>query len=221
MDFSSVLILSQNTLLLFDKPHPLSDSDNEQSEKHPPPNKKLLEIKFDLIFFTGSVNVGKIVMSQAAKHLTPVILELGGKSPCIVDETANISLAAKRIIWGKGINAGQTCVAPDYILVHKSVKDQLLTSLRMNIIAMYGDVSKPNEEYPKIINETNYNRINELIDSGEVYYGAKNNPNTNQISLTILDNVKWEDKIMEEEKYLNLKSVILQKQALNLIIRRF
>ena len=162
-------------------------------------NKKLLEIKFDIIFFTGSVKVGKIVMSQASKHLTPVILELGGKSPCIVDETANINLSAKRIIWGKGVNAGQTCVAPDYILVHSSVKNQLLTSLKKNIIIMYGDNSEMNKEYPKIINTINYNRISELIKSGEVYYGGKQNANTNQTSLAILDKVKWADKIMEEE----------------------
>ena len=122
-------------------------------------NKALLDECYDLIFFTGSTSVGKTIMQAASQHLTPVILELGGKSPCIVDKTANINHAAKRIVWGKFVNAGQTCVAPDYILAHESVKQKLLDEMKASIRAMYGANPCENPDFPKIINEKHFNRL--------------------------------------------------------------
>ncbi|HBE76404.1 MAG TPA: aldehyde dehydrogenase family protein, partial [Firmicutes bacterium] len=122
-------------------------------------NKTLLDEKFDYIFFTGSVSVGKVVMESASKHLTPVSLELGGKSPCIVDESANLDMAARRIVWGKFLNAGQTCVAPDYLLVHKSVKNALITKMNQYIEEFYGSDPLSSPDYPKIINDKHFNRL--------------------------------------------------------------
>lgn len=162
-------------------------------------SKDLLNHKFDLIFFTGSTNVGRIVMQKAAINLTPVILELGGKSPCIVDKTADIKLAAKRIVWGKCLNSGQTCVAPDYLLVHKSVKDELIKELIKNSEKFYGENPEKNPNFPKIINKNHFERLKELLKSGDIIYGGNYNALTNKISLTLIDNVSWNDKIMEEE----------------------
>lgn len=162
-------------------------------------NQSLLENKFDLIFFTGSTSVGRIVMEKAAKHLTPVVLELGGKSPCIIDKTADIKMAAKRIAWGKGLNAGQTCVAPDYLLVHKEVKSDLIVELKKNMENFFGQDPTKNPDYPKIINKKHFLRLNNLIETGEVIFGGTSNVETNQIGLTLMDNVKWEDPIMQEE----------------------
>lgn len=162
-------------------------------------NQKLLDEKFDYIFFTGGTTVGKVVMEAASKHLTPVTLELGGKSPCIIDETADIDLAAKRIVWGKLINAGQTCVTPDYLLVHKSVKKELIDSMKKYISQFYGDKPLDNPDYPKIINKKHFNRLIELMDHEEIIFGGKYSEATNQIEPTIFDNVTWENKIMEEE----------------------
>lgn len=159
-------------------------------------SQSLLKQKFDYIFFTGSEFVGKIVMEAAAKHLTPVTLELGGKSPCIVDGTAKLKLAAKRIIWGKFLNCGQTCVAPDYLLVAKSVKDELINYLKIYINQLF---PFPNEYYPKIINKKHYNRLLSLMDSGTIIIGGKGRSDFNQIEPTILDNVSWDSKIMHEE----------------------
>lgn len=162
-------------------------------------NQSLLDNKFDLIFFTGSSHVGRIVMEKAAKNLTPVVLELGGKSPCIVDETANIKVAAKRIVWGKGINAGQTCVAPDYLLVHKKIKAELIEEMKKNIRELLGDSPEENIEFPKIINEKHFDRLRNLIDTGQVIFGGKSNEASRQIALTLMDDVGWDDPIMQEE----------------------
>lgn len=162
-------------------------------------NEKLLEEKWDYIFFTGSPGVGRVVMEAASKDLTPVTLELGGKSPCIVDETADIELAGKRITWGKLINSGQTCVAPDYILVHKKVKDELIKNIKKYITQFYGEEPLENPDYPKIINQKHFNRLLGLIKEEEIIFGGKYNESTRQIEPTILDNVEWENKIMEEE----------------------
>lgn len=162
-------------------------------------NKTLLEEKFDYIFFTGSVPVGKIVMEAASKHLTPVTLELGGKSPCIVDETANIDLAAKRIVWGKFLNAGQTCVAPDYLMVQSSVKDKLIHKMKEYITEFYGESPCNNVDYPKIINDKHFNRLLGLLRNENIIFGGECNDKTNQISPTILDNVTWDNAIMQEE----------------------
>lgn len=162
-------------------------------------NQELLNEKFDYIFFTGSVSVGKYVMECASKNLTPVTLELGGKSPCIVAEDADIDLAAKRIIWGKTLNSGQTCVCPDYLLVHKNVKEKLLLSMKKYINEFYGEDPCRNEEYPRIVNEKHFNRLKNLMNSGKVVTGKDANEATLQIAPTILDHVTWEDPVMQEE----------------------
>ena len=162
-------------------------------------NKALLDERYDLIFFTGSTSVGKTVMQAAAQHLTPVILELGGKSPCIVDETANLKIAAKRIVWGKFVNAGQTCVAPDYILVHESVKQKLIDEMKAAIRAMYGDNPCENPAYPKIINEKHFHRLLGLLEGEEIITGGKSNTTTRQIEPTLLNNVSWNTPVMSEE----------------------
>lgn len=162
-------------------------------------NEALLDEKFDYIFFTGSVNVGKYVMEKASRHLTPVSLELGGKSPCIVDETADIKLAAKRIVWGKFLNSGQTCVAPDYILVHKSVKEKLLKQLVRYIRRMYGEDACRNPEYPRIVNEKHFNRILGLLADSHIVCGGGSSKETLQIEPTVLDHVTWDSPVMQEE----------------------
>lgn len=162
-------------------------------------NQSLLDNKFDLIFFTGSKHVGRIVMEKAAKNLTPVVLELGGKSPCIVDQTADIKVAAKRIVWGKGINAGQTCVAPDYLLVHKEVKADLIREIKINIEGFFGPNSEENPEFPRIINKKHFDRLKALIETGQVIFGGKSNEAINQIAFTLMDKVAWDDPIMQEE----------------------
>ncbi len=162
-------------------------------------NACLLEQKFEYIFFTGSQAVGKEVLRHAAEHLTPVALELGGKSPCIVDETAKLPLAARRIVFGKYLNCGQTCVAPDYILCHSSVKAQLVAELKKQITAQFGPEPLENPNYGKIINEKHFDRIRGLIDEQKVVHGGEIRPETLQIAPTLMDNVTWADAVMGEE----------------------
>ena len=162
-------------------------------------NAALLDLPFDKIFFTGSVAVGKEVMRRAAEKLIPVTLELGGKSPCIVDATANIPLAAKRIVFGKFLNCGQTCVAPDYILVHRSVEQRLLAELKRQIEKQYGAHPLENADYGKIISEKHFRRISALIDPAKVYCGGKTDEETLRIEPTVLQNVTREDGVMQEE----------------------
>lgn len=162
-------------------------------------NQSLLKQKFDYVFFTGSFQVGKIVMEAASKHLTPVTLELGGKSPCIVDKTADIDLTAKRIVWGKTINAGQTCIAPDYIMVHDNVKEKLIDKMKYYITQFYGNEPCNNSEYPKVINKNHYKRLLRLMDGQDVIFGGQANETTNQISPTLLKNVSLDDDVMKEE----------------------
>jgi aldehyde dehydrogenase (NAD+) len=145
------------------------------------------------------VPVGKVVMEAAAKHLTPVTLELGGKSPCVVDETANVDLAAKRIVWGKFLNAGQTCVAPDYLLVHKKVKRQLIAGIEKYIKAFYGTNPETNDEYPGIINQKHYERLLHLLENEETALGGQHNDATRKLSPTIITNAAWSSPAMQEE----------------------
>lgn len=161
--------------------------------------QNLLEEKFDYIFFTGSVSVGEIVMSAAAKHLTPVTLELGGKSPCIVDETADLALAAKRIVWGKFMNAGQICLAPDYILVQRKVKAQLIEEMKKVIHLFYGTEPQFDEKYSKIINEKHYKRLVDLLSNQEIIWGGGHDSPALKIEPTLVDHVTWENKLMQEE----------------------
>ena len=162
-------------------------------------NAALLEQKFDFIFFTGSTNVGKEVLRHAAQYLTPAVLELGGKSPCIVDDTAKIKLAAKRIVFGKYLNCGQTCVAPDYVLCHRSVKDSLVKELCAQVKNQYGEDPLDNPDYGKIINEKHFTRVAGLIDKKKVVLGGQTNPDTCQIAPAVMDNITWEDRVMQEE----------------------
>lgn len=162
-------------------------------------NAALLEKKFDFIFFTGSTNVGKEVLRHAAEYLTPAVLELGGKSPCIVDSTAKIKLAARRIVFGKYLNCGQTCVAPDYILCQRSVKDQLIEEVKKQIEEQYGQDPLSNPDYGKIVNEKHFERICGLIDPAKVVAGGGHNRKTLQIAPTVMDNVTFEDAVMQEE----------------------
>ncbi len=162
-------------------------------------NSVLLDKKFDLVFFTGSQNVGKEVLRHTAETLTPAVLELGGKSPCIVDDTANVKLAAKRIVFGKYLNCGQTCVAPDYILCDETVKDVLVQEIVKQIKEQYGVSPLENGDYGKIINEKHFNRLCALIDESKVVFGGKSNISTLQIEPTVMDNVDWNDPVMQEE----------------------
>ncbi len=162
-------------------------------------NTCLLNEHFDYIFFTGSQAVGRQVMKKAAEHLTPVTLELGGKSPCIVEKTANLKLAAKRIVFGKFLNCGQTCVAPDYILCDPSVREPLIEELKKQICRQYGSAPLTSSGYGKIINEKHFNRVCGLIDSAKTVCGGGSDPKTLKIEPTILDAVTWEDPCMQEE----------------------
>lgn len=162
-------------------------------------NRYLLDKDYDYIFFTGSPMVGKIVMQSAAKRLIPCTLELGGKSPCIVDKNADIELSAKRIAWGKLLNAGQTCIAPDYIIAHKSIKKEFINKIIENINVFYKGNPLESDDYTKIINKRHFDRILSLIDSDKVVYGGNYDLQNLKIEPTILDNVKLSDKVMEEE----------------------
>lgn len=160
-------------------------------------NTSLLENKFDYIFFTGGKTVGKLVYETAAKNLTPVTLELGGKSPCIVDKSAKINLTAKRIVFGKFLNAGQTCVAPDYILVHQSVKDKLIEAIKREIKNQFGNALE-NEDYGKIISNRHFNRVVGLIDNNKVIFGGNYLEDSLKIEPTIVDATE-DDAVMQEE----------------------
>ncbi|MCD4771778.1 MAG: aldehyde dehydrogenase [Bacteroidales bacterium] len=159
----------------------------------------LLKQKLDKIFFTGSVAVGRIVMQAAANNLIPVTLELGGKSPCIVDETAKLKLAAKRIVWGKFLNAGQTCIAPDYIYIHKNVQNEFIEHIKQVLKNLYGDDPKLSKDFPRIINERNFNRLSEMINPDKVIIGGETNKDELYIAPTVLNNVSRKDKVMEDE----------------------
>ena len=162
-------------------------------------NQALLEQRFDYIFFTGGVNVGREVMRRAAEHLTPVSLELGGKSPCVVTADARIDVAAKRIAFGKLLNCGQTCVAPDYVLVDRRVKGELVAALTRHITAMVGEDATKNDEYVHMVNEKHFDRVLGLIDPAKVVFGGRSDRATLRIAPTIMDNVTAQDAVMGEE----------------------
>ena len=162
-------------------------------------NRQLLDLEFDYIFFTGSARVGKEVLRSAAEHLTPVALELGGKSPCIVDETANIKLAARRIVFGKFLNCGQTCVAPDYLCCHASVVEPLLEAIKAEISRQYGAAPLENADYGKIINPKHFERVCGLMDAGTVWLGGKSAPDELRLEPTVLYPCNWEEPCMQEE----------------------
>ena len=160
---------------------------------------QLLAQRWDYIFFTGSVAVGKIVAKAAAANLTPVTLELGGKNPCIVDETANLQLAAKRIVWGKFINAGQTCIAPDYILVHQKSKNKFIEFLKAEITTAYGENPEISPDFARIINTKNWTRLVKMIDETKIIFGGKYNNETNYLAPTLIEENNLESLIMKDE----------------------
>ncbi|MBS6831823.1 MAG: aldehyde dehydrogenase [Clostridiales bacterium] len=162
-------------------------------------NAALLEQKFDFVFFTGSQAVGKEVLRHTAEHLTPAVLELGGKSPCIVDKSANIALAAKRIVFGKFLNCGQTCVAPDYMLCESSVKDKFISEVASQIKIQYGENPLKNKDYGKIINQKHFERLCGLIDKNKVIIGGETDRGSNRIAPTVMDHVTENDTVMGEE----------------------
>jgi len=143
--------------------------------------------------------VGKIVMQAAAKNLTPVTLELGGKSPCIVDKGTNLQTAARRIVWGKFFNAGQTCIAPDYLIVQKDVKDDLVRMMKVEIENFYGENPQESKDFPRIINERHFNRLKSYINNEKIVVGGKTDLKDKYISPTIMDNISWDDEVMKDE----------------------
>lgn len=173
----------------------------------------LLKKRWDYIFFTGSVAVGKIVAKAAAENLTPVTLELGGKSPCIVDETANLELSAKRIVWGKIINAGQTCVAPDYILVHQKVKDIFVNFLIQEIQNALGSNPEESPDYARIINLKNWQRQISLLENQKIIYGGQSNKDSLYLSPTIIDEPKMDSQLMQEEIFGPILPIISYQTA--------
>jgi len=168
----------------------------------------LLEQPLDHVFFTGSEKVGKIVMNAASKHLTPVTLELGGKSPCIVDKKVDVKIAAKRIAWGKFLNAGQTCVAPDYLLVREEIKDTIISAIREQINRFYGNDPELSQSYCRIINQSHFHRLEALLEDGNIVCGGDTDAEQRYIPPTILDNVNPESNVMSEEIFGPILPVI-------------
>lgn len=185
-------------------------------------SQQLLEEKFDHIFFTGGTAIGKIVMQAAAKHLTPVTLELGGKTPCIVDADVDLKHAAKRITWGKYLNAGQTCIAPDYLLVDRRIKSDLLTEIKKCAFEFYGDDPSQSPDYGRLISRRHFERLTPLLNEGEIVMGGQTKPEEKYIAPTLMDRVSWDSPVMQEEifgpilpviEYTNLKDAIAQINA--------
>ena len=162
-------------------------------------NTALLEKRWDMIFFTGSPSFGRAVMAAAAKNLTPVVLELGGKSPCIIDKDADIEVAAKRVAWGKSLNAGQTCIAPDYLMLHKNIKDKFLSELEKAFRELLGDDPQKSEHFVRIVNDAAFERLKGYLADGEVVFGGKIDKSERYFSPTVLDHVSPDSPVMQEE----------------------
>ncbi|MDD4739809.1 MAG: aldehyde dehydrogenase family protein, partial [Bacteroidales bacterium] len=162
-------------------------------------SQELLEKEFDYIFFTGSSSLGKLVMEKASKHLTPTTLELGGKSPCIVDKDANIEVSAKRIAFGKFLNAGQTCIAPDYLFVHKDIKDVFVKEIIKSIKEFYSEESINSKDYGRIINQGHFLRLRKMLDDGKVIYGGDFNEEEKFISPTLIEDILLDSDLLKEE----------------------
>jgi len=175
-------------------------------------SQQLLKEEWDYIFFTGSTRVGKLVYESAAANLTPVTLELGGKSPCIVDETAAIGVAAKRIVWGKFLNAGQTCIAPDYILVQEQVKDALIEALKKNIESFYGDTRHPSKDLARIVSTGHYQRLIHLLEGQEIVFGGHTQEDENYLSPTLLLQSDPNSPVMQEEIFGPILPIIVYKE---------
>ena len=177
----------------------------------------LLDKPFDYIFFTGSVRVGKLVMQKAAQHLTPVTLELGGKSPCIVDSDAKLKLAAKRIVWGKFLNAGQTCVAPDYLCVHKSVKDELLKLIINEIRIQFGENVRNSEDYPRIVNKSSLERLSGYLNDGKIYYGGNIDEDNLYMEPTLIIKPDLNSPLMSDEIFGPILPILVYEDLDNVI----
>ena len=182
-------------------------------------SQALLAEKFDHIFFTGGTAIGRLIMQAAAKYLTPVTLELGGKSPCIIEPDINVDYTAKRIVWGKFINAGQTCIAPDYLLINQAIKAPLLERMQHWIQTFYGDNPAQSSDYGRIINDRHFQRLSGFLNQGEIITGGQTDPQQRYIAPTLVDNISWQDPIMEDEifgpilpilAYENLSEAIVQ-----------
>jgi aldehyde dehydrogenase (NAD+) len=182
-----------------------------------PETTELLAQKFDIIFFTGSVPVGKVVYEAAAKHLTPVVLELGGKSPAIVAADCNLDIAVRRLIWAKFMNAGQTCIAPDYICVHKSIEQEFLRAVAKEIAN--ADYKVENGNYVNMVNERNASRVAGLIDADKVYLGGGSDVKNRHIEPTVMSNVSWDDKVMQDEIFGPVLPVITYEDLDDVIKR--
>ncbi|MDR3260296.1 MAG: aldehyde dehydrogenase [Tannerella sp.] len=166
-----------------------------------PETAELLTERYDFIHYTGSTRTGKLVAQAAAVHLTPVALEMGGKSPCIVDKTADLALSVESLCWGKFLNAGQTCVAPDYVLVHKEVKEELLEQLKKQIYLFYGADIRSNPDFGRIVNTFHFNRLQSLLTEGNIVAGGHTDIEQLYIEPTIIDGIDWDGKIMQEEVF--------------------
>ncbi|MGY0408619.1 MAG: aldehyde dehydrogenase [Polaribacter sp.] len=184
---------------------------------------ELLAQRWNYIFFTGSVHVGKIVAKAAAKFLTPITLELGGKNPCIIDETANIQLAAKRIVWGKCINGGQTCIAPDYLLIHTSVKEKFVDAFKKEVENAYGKNVEESEDFSRIINQKNFERLTEMLVNENILFGGQTTAAKNYISPTLIDEPSLDSEVMKGEIFGPIFPVISYKNEdeINAIISRY
>ncbi|WP_317208112.1 aldehyde dehydrogenase [Tenacibaculum ovolyticum] len=186
-------------------------------------SQELLTQRWDYIFFTGSVPVGKIVAKAAAEHLTPVTLELGGKSPCIIDDTANIKLTAKRLVWGKFINGGQTCIAPDYLLVHAAVKEAFVNYFKEELIRAYGKNPQESEDYPRIVNTRNFDRLAFMLKDQKYLIGGKTDRDDNYIAPTIINEPSLDSEVMKGEIFGPILPLISYKteEEFNAIITKY
>lgn len=169
------------------------------TQGHRDVNGLLLEQRWDMIFFTGSPSLGRLVMASAAKNLTPVVLELGGKSPCIIDKDADIRTAAKRVAWGKSLNAGQTCIAPDYLMLHKDIKDSFLSALKAEFKALLGDDPQKSGHFVRIVNDKAFERIESYLKDGDIVFGGRSDRAERYFEPTVLDNVSADSPVMQEE----------------------
>ena len=186
-------------------------------------NSQLLDLKFDTIFFTGSPSLGRTVMTAAAKNLTPVILELGGKSPCIIDETADIELAARRISWGKTLNSGQTCIAPDYVLIHKSLTEEFVKRFKTNLTKMHGENVQNSSNYVRMVNAKEFNRVSSYLKDGEILLGGKTDEQERFIEPTLLKVTNLDSPVMNNEIFGPVLPIIEfedKKEALELVNKR-
>lgn len=182
-------------------------------------NTALLELRWDIIFFTGSPNLGKTVMTYAANYLTPVVLELGGKSPCIIDKTADIKVTAKRVAWGKTLNSGQTCIAPDYILIHEDVKEFFVKAFVQEVQNLHGKDIKEDKHYARIVNDKAFERITSYFKDGDIIYGGSSDAQSRFIEPTLIDNVPLDSPLMTEEIFGPILPIITIKESEHILYK--